>query len=212
MKSLTLSLAAIAGALLISSFVASEPNATLEIGAKAPMPDAQMDGIDGARHSLASLAGENGLAVVFSCNTCPFVVGGNGTEGWEGRYPAVHKEASKLGVGMVLVNSNTARRDAGDNLQDMRARAKDHGLKGIPYVLDEESKLADAFGAKTTPHVFLFNKNMELVYKGAIDDNVGNANEVKEHYLSNAMTALSNGKKIKKDSTRPIGCSIKRVK
>ena len=94
MKSLTLSLAAIAGALLISSFVASEPNATLEIGAKAPMPDAQMDGIDGAQHSLASLAGENGLAVVFSCNTCPFVVGGNGTEGWEGRYPAVHKAAS----------------------------------------------------------------------------------------------------------------------
>ena len=212
MKSLILSLAALAGALLINSFVASEPNSTLEIGAKAPMTDAKMSGTDGAKHSLASLAGDNGLTVIFSCNTCPFVVGGNGTEGWEGRYTEVFKVASDLGIGMVLVNSNAARRDAGDNMQDMCTRAKDQGFEHIPYVLDEGSKLADAFGAKTTPHVFLFNKDMELVYKGAIDDNVGNANEVKERYLVDTMTALANGKKIKKDSTRPIGCSIKRVK
>jgi hypothetical protein len=171
-----------------------------------------MQGTDDAQHTLASLNKDNGLLVIFSCNTCPFVVGGNGSEGWEGRYPQVKAEADKHNIGMVLVNSNEAKRSMGDSMNDMKTRAKDHGLSSIPYVLDTNHALADAFGAKTTPHVFLFNHDMELVYKGAIDDNVGNASEVKEHFLSTAMQQLAKGKKVKPAETRPIGCSIKRVK
>jgi thioredoxin-related protein len=72
---------------------------------------------------------------------------------------------------VVLVNSNEAKRDQGDSFADMQARYKEKNYSGS-YVLDAEHKVADAFGARTTPHVFLFDKDMKLAYKGAIDDNV----------------------------------------
>jgi hypothetical protein len=93
----------------------------------------------------------------------------------------------------------------------MVAHAKTQGYKS-KYVLDENHVLADAFGAKTTPHVYLFNKEMELVYQGAIDDNVNKAEDVKEYYLMDAMKATMDGQEVKVKETKAIGCSIKRVK
>lgn len=184
---------------------------TLEIGEAAPKTDFKMMDVSGKDITLDAAKKENGLLVIFSCNTCPFVVG-NGTksEGWEGRYPELAKIASSDEIGMVMVNSNEAKRDKGDNLKDMQARYKEQGLKGY-YVLDKRHELADAFGALTTPHVFLFDKEMNLVYKGAIDDSVDRAAAVEEPYLKNAMDALVNGKEINPNSTRQLGCSIKRV-
>ena len=92
----------------------------------------------------------------------------------------------------------------------MQDRFKSHKYSGH-YVLDQNSAVADAFGAKTTPHVFLFNKDMKLAYKGAIDDNVANPSEVKEKWLHNAITNLVANKPIEPATTRNIGCSIKRV-
>ena len=82
----------------------------------------------------------------------------------------------------------------------------------MKYVVDENHVLADALGALTTPHVYLFDEDMKLVYKGAIDDNVNDASEVKEHYLQDAIKNLMSGKTIDPNSTRQLGCSIKRVK
>ena len=115
-----------------------------------------------------------------------------------------------MGVGMVLVNSNEAKRDAGDSFADMQAHYKEKGYTGS-YVLDAGNAVADAFGARTTPHVFLFNKDLKLVYKGAIDDNVGSASAVKEKYLENAINNLVEGKTIDPATTRNVGCSIKRA-
>jgi hypothetical protein len=61
-----------------------------------------------------------------------------------------------------------------------------------------------------TPHVYLFNSKMELVYRGAIDDNVSSAADAKKHYLKDALEALGTGAKIKTKSTPAMGCSIKR--
>ena len=79
------------------------------------------------------------------------------------------------------------------------------------YILDKNNKLADAFGASTTPHVFLFNKDLKLVYKGAIDDAVSSKKEVKEKWLYDALSNLGQGKKINPSTTRNSGCSIKRA-
>ena len=72
--------------------------------------------------------------------------------------------------------------------------------------------MANALGARTTPHVYLFNNAMELAYRGSIDDNVNRAGEVKERYLEMAMTRMAEGKKIKTPETKAVGCSIKREK
>jgi len=206
MKSILLSLVAMV-ALAANPVFGQE----LAIGEKAPMSTSPLLGVDGTSHTLLNLKEANGLLVIFSCNTCPFVVGnGTKTEGWEGRYNGLAELAESLKIGMVLVNSNEAKREGDDSFTEMKNHARDAEY-AMPYVVDEGSKLANACGARTTPHVYLFDSNLELAYRGSIDDNVNRSEEVTERYLEMAMTRMAEGKKIKTAETKAVGCSIKRV-
>lgn len=207
MKSLFLSLTA-ALALAFAPVQAQD----LSIGDTAPMVDAPLINIDGSNLTMNRLKKDNGLLVIFSCNTCPFVVGnGNKTEGWEGRYNGLADMAEGKNIGMVLVNSNEAKRTGDDSLAEMKNHARNAGYT-VPYVVDRGSKLANNFGARTTPHVYLFDADMTLVYCGLIDDNVNSSAEVNEHYLEEAIDRLAAGKKIKTAETKAVGCSIKRLR
>ncbi|WP_343635116.1 thioredoxin family protein [Fluviicola sp.] len=199
--------------LLVStgSFAQNEDMKNLPIGQPVPMMDHKLESLDGKSTQLASLMGEKGLVVVFSCNTCPFVVGSDNFEGWEKQYNDLNKFASDHGYKMVLVNSNEAKRNDDDSAEAMKKRAKDKGYT-MPYVIDKNSVLADAFGARTTPHIFLLNTKTELIYTGAIDNKVDGKRTSDENYLKNAIEAASAGKEIPTNSTPPRGCSIKRVK
>lgn len=189
---------------------AHDPLPDLKLGDAMPASEVKMKDVSGEMRSLKDLVGRFGLLVVFSCNTCPFVIGSEGSEGWEGRYPELMGYSARFGVPVVLINSNEAKREQGDGYADMQARYKEKGYSGS-YLLDAEHQVADAFGARTTPHVFLFDKGMKLVYKGAIDDNVASAAEVKERWVFNAVARLAEGKPIDPATTRNIGCSIKRM-
>lgn len=195
----------------VFGFVLNNAHEGMHIGDKAPATDMKLQSINESMLTLNDVNGENGLLVIFSCNDCPFVIGRGDKEGWEGRYNEISSMASDSGIGMVLVNSNEAKRPGIDSLEEMKKRAVEKNYT-CEYVLDRDSKLADAFGAKTTPHVYLFNKNLKLVYMGAIDDNVNSSTGVKETYLKNAMDAMSKGEKIDPNTTKNLGCSIKRVK
>ena len=92
MKKKILSSVIILVALVFVSSTLSEDHPILKVGKKAPLSDLKMKNIDGSQHSLASLTKENGLLVVFSCNTCPFVVGGNDFPGWEKDYNKIYQE------------------------------------------------------------------------------------------------------------------------
>lgn len=206
-----MTLAAFACGILMSASAQSTEINELNPGDKAPLSDMKMTNIDGQQWSLVDIAGENGTLVIFSCNTCPFVVGREGrTEGWEGRYNEVAGFARENGIGSVLVNSNEAKRKGDDSLEEMKMHAREAGYI-LPYVVDEGHKLADAFGARTTPHVYLFDSEFRLVYRGAIDDNVDSASEVKDTYLKDAIESMMIGKRVKPAVTKAIGCSIKRV-
>lgn len=209
MKKYLLTLAIMAGTAIFFAFRPADI-VTIAIGDAAPKADVKMSSIQDKNVSLSELKKTNGLLVIFSCNGCPFVVGGDGSEGWEGRYSELSTLASSSNIGMVLINSNEGKRSNGDSMADMKAHAKEKGYSDIVYALDTGSELANAFGGRTTPHVFLFNKDMKLVYKGAIDDNVESAAKVTQPYLKNALTNLSKGAAINPAETKPIGCSIKR--
>lgn len=176
---------------------------TIAIGAKIPAGKGLMKNIDGKEMDLIGQAKANGLLVIFSSNTCPFVVK------WEGRYPLIKKMCDRFNIGMVMINSNELKRDGDDSYENMQAHAKEKNYTW-PYLVDNNSVMANTFGAKTTPHVFLFDKYYKLVYKGAIDDNYESAMEVKQQYLIDAITALASGTKIEPAETKPVGCSIKR--
>lgn len=181
----------------------------LEIGTSAPLTDLKMRDVIGGERSLKDIAGENGLLVIFTGNICPFVVGSSGNEGWQGRYGALATGCAAKQVGMALVNSNEAQREGGDGFLDMQRIYKEQHYGGS-YLLDQDHQLADAYGARTTPHVFLFDKDLKLVYKGAIDDNVKSAADVKEPWLRNAITAMVEGRTPDPATTRNTGCSVKR--
>lgn len=178
---------------------------TLKIGERSDGLAIPVEDITGKEDLLRAYGDRNGLLVVFSCNTCPFVVA------WEDRYNALHDVCKKNQIGMVLVNSNEAKRKGDDSAEAMRQHAKDKGYT-MPYVIDHDHRVADAMGAKTTPHVFLFNNDLRLAYKGAIDDNHKSKDAVTATYLEDALNALGNAKEVQVKETKALGCSIKRVK
>ena len=206
-----LTFAALFGGLMFALSAPLSAQEELAIGDKAPLTEFKMTNIDGQDWSLVDLAGENGTLVIFTCNTCPFVVGREGkSEGWEGRYNEVIAFAREKGIGSVLVNSNEAKRKGDDSLEEMKQHAREAGYIA-PYVVDAGHKLADGFGARTTPHIYLFDGDFRLVYRGSIDDSVNSAADVKERYLEDAITKMVAGKKVKPAVTKAIGCSIKRM-
>ena len=178
---------------------------TIEINSEIPNMDQELKSVNGKSYSLELLTEKNGLVVIFTSNTCPFVIK------WEDRYTLVEELAKKNNLGLVYINSNYKKRKGDDSYENMQKHAKKYNYR-FPYLLDTESTLANSFGAKTTPHVFMFNKEFQLVYKGAIDDNYENIKKVKKFYLKDAMEQLVKDKKIKVSETDPVGCSIKRFK
>ena len=176
----------------------------LPLGSTLPLGDVQMEDISGRNLSLNEVKGDNGLLVIFSCNTCPWVIK------WEDRYPVVQELATVNDIGIILLNPNEDYRDKGDGMEDMILHAEKAGYN-LPYVLDKNHRLADAFGASRTPHVYLFNAEDKLVYVGAIDDNANSAADVEEFYLEDAIEQLSAGQAITRSTTKSIGCTIKRL-
>jgi hypothetical protein len=78
----------------------------------------------------------------------------------------------------------------------------------FPYVVDNTSDVARAFGATRTPEAFLFGKDGKLVYHGAIDDSQ-KADQVEKHFLQDAVDAAIAGKDVPVKETKFIGCTIK---
>lgn len=189
----------IASILLISTM--ADP---LTIGSPIPRADSKLKDINGKEVSFKELIRKNGLLVMFSCNTCPVVAK------YEKRTLDVAKVAVKNDVGIILLNSNEATRGDGDSYDDMKSYARNLGYS-FHYVIDNKSEMADAFGANRTPECFLFNKEGKLVYRGAIDDNPGDADQARP-YLKMAIENLAKGDKIDPETTRSVGCTIKRAK
>ena len=193
---------------LLLSFSGSKE---LKVGKKMPLSHVKMTNVDDKQYSLGELMGDKGLVVIFSCNTCPFVVGGGDFPGWEKDYNNIHEEARKAGFEVVLVNSNEAKRENDDSLDKMKERAKTQNYT-MKYLVDSNSAIADAFGAKTTPHVYVFDATEKLLYKGSIDNSWDNKRTQDEAYLTTILAELAKGEKASHKDTPPRGCSIKRVK
>ena len=190
--------------LLLAGLFSFMPVTELPIGADIPKPDVKMMDISGKEIALKDAVKKNGLLVMFSCNTCPYVVKN------QQRTKEISAYALKNEIGVVLINSNEAQRDGDDSFDAMKQYAKDQGYNWY-YVVDQNSVLADAFGANRTPENFLFNKQGKLVYHGAIDDNPDEAGVTRKH-LKEAMDEMTNGKEITLKTSRSIGCTIKRIK
>jgi peroxiredoxin len=175
----------------------------LTLATEAPPFD--LPGVDGRNHSLEDYADAPVLAVVWSCNHCPYV------QAWEGRMKALQAEYGDRGFRLVAINSNDAERYPADSFEEMRARAEAQGFN-FEYLFDEDQSVARRYGPERTPEVFLFDRSRRLAwrlaYHGAIDDNRDDR-AVREQYLRDAIAALLEDRDPPVSETPPVGCSVK---
>lgn len=188
---------------------------TLPLGAAAP--DFSLPGVDGKTHALADFAGARLLAVVFSCNHCPYVIGS------EDRMIAFAMKYAPHGVRVVAINSNEAEQHPADSFEHMVERARDKGFP-FPYLRDETQQVALAYGALRTPHYYLFAKDdgagggggggrpgggWVLRYTGRMDDNPRTPGAETTHELADAADDLLAGRPPRVAVTNPVGCNVK---
>ncbi len=183
----------------------------LELGGKLPAPLALTD-IDGAAVRSQALLGKV-VVVNFWSFTCPIM------KGWESRLKAIHDEYTDREVVFLMVNSNVGNGEIGDAepaKEGDKPYAKIRGYLAeheLPYrvLVDQGSKVADVFQARTTPDVYVFDPKGVLVYRGLIDDDPrGNKGEKTTHHLRGVLDMLLAGEAVEPKATTPIGCGIKR--
>jgi len=175
----------------------------LPIGSAMPLPDLKMKNTVQKRISLNDVKDKNGLLVMFSCNTCPYVIKN------QERTKAIAAYAKANRIGFIVINSNEGNRAKEDSPEEMKKYAAEQGYEWN-YVIDEGAKLADAFGASRTPEVFLFDRSATLVYHGAIDDSPADPENIKREHLKIAIDELLADQEISVKKTRSVGCGIKR--
>ncbi|MBC7887041.1 MAG: thioredoxin family protein [Ferruginibacter sp.] len=201
MRNLSIFIASLA-AISIMAFTISEP---LPIGGQLPKGDVKMKDISGKEITVKELKKKNGILVMFSCNTCPYVIKN------QQRTNAICSYAQKMELGVIVLNSNAANRNGEDSYASMKEYAKEQQYNWT-YAVDQNSELADAFGANRTPECFLFDKDLRLVYHGAIDNNPTDEGNVTRRHLQVAIDEIAAGKGVSVKETKSVGCGIKRIK
>jgi hypothetical protein len=140
--------------------------------------------------------------VVFTCNHCPYALA------WHERLIRVGADYRGRGVHMLAVNPNDAERYPRDSLEAMRERVRQGEFDGVPYLHDESQDVARAYDAKTTPDVFVLDRDGVIRYRGAPDSDYEDPSQ-DASWLRAALDAVLAGRPPEPAETKPVGCSIK---
>jgi peroxiredoxin len=168
----------------------------LAVGDAAPAWEGLI-GVDDQKHSLGEHADAKAVVVVFTCNHCPVA------RGYQDRIIDIAADYADKGVDVVAINVNNLE---ADKLPAMKERAEEKGFK-FDYLYDPSQEIGRAYGAAVTPHAFLLDGARNVVYIGAIDDNMS-PEKVSKHYLRDAIDAVLAGSKVETTTTKPMGCGI----
>lgn len=172
-----------------------------DFGWKAP--DFSLPATDGRRYSLADVSGPKGTLVMFICNHCPYV------KAVAERMAADAKRLQDIGIGVIAIMSNDPEYNAEDSFDNMKLFAAEHGFT-FPYVIDETQDIARAYDAACTPDFFGFNADLELQYRGRLDESGRNpAPPDARRELLDAMTQVAETGQGPAEQTASMGCSIK---
>jgi hypothetical protein len=156
-------------------------------------------------------AKKHGLLVMFVCVHCPYV---KHVEAELGRLGADYFANGTGPIAICAIQSNDIAAYPQDGPEGMRDQAQRNGWN-FPYLLDEEQEVARSYSAACTPDFFLFNAEMDLVYRGQLDGSrprrgdFGNDEPVTGSDLRAAMDAVIAGKRPDPNQRGSIGCNIK---
>ncbi|WP_194767976.1 thioredoxin family protein [Tamlana sp. I1] len=182
--------------------MANTPSNMLPLGTKAPFFELP-DTVSGQTLNLNDLKGKNGTVIMFICNHCPFVIHVN-TE-----IVAIANAYAEEGIGFIAISSN----DAINYPQDGPEKMKQHAINEnypFPYLYDESQAVAKAYDAACTPDFYVFDKDLELSYRGQLDaSRPQNGLPLTGKDLRHALDCLLEGKANTELQKPSIGCNIK---
>lgn len=173
--------------------------AILAIGAPGPSFEGLI-GVDGRTVGFSTLADRAALVLIFSSNRCPTA------KAYIERMNSIQRTYGPRGVQLVAINSNEPHLYPDESFARMAERAAEDGY-AFPYVVDEGQRVARAYGAACTFHVFLLDRERRLRYQGRFDD-ARLANRVTSHDLRDALDDVLAGREVRTPTTRPFGCSL----
>ena len=165
-------------------------------------PDFSLKATDGHHYGLADLKGSHGTVIVFMCNHCPYV---------QAVIDNLIRDARELeqhGVRTVAICSNDAAAYPADSFENMARWAREKNFPFL-YLHDESQDVARAYGAVCTPDFFGYNADLELQYRGRLDDSGRHGKPDATRELVRAMLEVAQTGKGPTEQTPSMGCSIK---
>lgn len=182
--------------------MAQTPSNMLPLGTKAPDFNL-LDTLSDHRLTLDQCKGLKGTVIMFICNHCPFVKHVNS------KLAKLAKEYKSKGINFIAISSNDVENYPQDGPEFMKKMAVDEGYI-FPYLYDQTQTVAKAYNAACTPDFYLFNGQLELVYRGQLDGSrPGNDIPVTGEDMVNALNNLLKNQPISDDQQPSIGCNIK---
>ncbi|MBV9817269.1 MAG: thioredoxin family protein [Solirubrobacterales bacterium] len=169
---------------------------SLALGATAP--DFALPDTTGASWSPTEAPA---TVLVFTCNHCPYALA------WHDRIADAARDYAERGVRFLAINANDAERYPRDSPQAMRERVEREEWP-MPYLHDATQEVAGAYGAQTTPDVFVLDASRTLRYRGAPDADHDDP-AARAQWLRDALDAVLAGSEPALAETPPVGCSIK---
>jgi len=182
--------------------MARTPSNMLPLGTKAPSFTLR-DTVSQTNKNLNDLKGAKGTVIMFICNHCPFVIHVNKM------LVEIANDYSTKSIGFIAISSNDVVNYPQDSPERMKIHAKENNYP-FPYLYDETQEIAKAYDAACTPDIYVFDKDLKLVYRGQLDDSrPGNNIPVTGNDLRHALECLLNNTQNINTQKPSIGCNIK---
>lgn len=161
--------------------------------------DFELPDAEGKTYRLSDFRGKF-VMIHFWSTTCPFVVR------YEPRIQQIARDYANKEVTVLAIDSNI-----NETSEEIQKVAKERGVN-YPVLVDRGSKIADDFGAITTPHVYILDRDGKLIYEGSVDDQGWSEdNPVTKNYVRDVLDALVANQPVPYSKIKTFGCTVKRA-
>ncbi|GMV27941.1 MAG: thioredoxin family protein [Rhodanobacteraceae bacterium] len=187
------------------SLTAAPLLAKVEVG--QPAPSFSLTDSNGKTRTLEEFKGKT-VVLEWTNAECPFVKKHYGS----GNMQAQQKEATAAGVVWLSINSGAPGKQGQLDGAGANALIKTSNGAQTAYLLDPEGSTGKAYGAKTTPHMYVIDGQGVLRYMGGIDSiQSADADDIPKatQYVKQALAELASGKPVSVPVSQPYGCSVK---
>ncbi|MFN3683017.1 MAG: thioredoxin family protein [Fimbriimonadaceae bacterium] len=196
-----------AAALFAAALVVAQKPQASQAQVGQPAPAFTLKDTEGKSHSLSSFKGKY-VVLEWTNHQCPFVVKHYAS----GNMQKLQKWAKDKGVVWLTILSSAPGKQGYLEPAEAKRLMKEQGFNSTAYLFDTDGKVGKAYGARTTPHMYVIDPKGTLIYMGGIDDkptaNQADIAGARNHVMEALKEAMA-GKAVSVPSTQPYGCSVK---